>query len=68
MVHGDFVAVGDKQSPARLRVTRESKYKLKVPTLGNRDGHVSELRLLSRVISFETGVSRSKPIPGTQKS
>ena len=38
MVHGDdFVAVGSDKSLAETRKTLESKYKLKVETLGGRD-------------------------------
>ena len=56
MVHGDdFVAVGDKRSLAKLRATLESKFKLKVQTLGNGEGHVSELRVLNKVIRLENG-------------
>jgi hypothetical protein len=51
MVHGDdFVAVGPRKHLVETRSTLESKYKLKVETLGNEKGDSSELRILNKVV------------------
>lgn len=53
MVHGDdFVAVGSEKILAETRKTLESKYKLKVETLGGGDDCTKEVRILNKVLRW----------------
>ena len=51
MVHGDdFLATGDGKSVEELKVVLSNAYKVKVETLGNGGGDLSEIRVLNRVL------------------
>ena len=53
MVHGDdFLATGDGKAVEDLKRMLSDAYKVKVETLGNEKGDLSEIRVLNRVLRF----------------
>ena len=58
MVHGDdFVAVGSAESLVDTRATLETKYRLKVQSLGEGTECQQEIRILNKILRFtEDGI------------